>query len=140
VIEYYERRGLHWPTVEEALQFVHTELGEAYEILLARNPNWVRNNPTEKPGFSARVLGEELGDAIMMLVVAGLAADVDPVSALLDKIDRKLADFRQKRTPTISDLWPPRSPARQSAMTRPPSNLVAPAPRRTRGETGTLHP
>ena len=94
VTEYYELRGLHWPTVEEALQFVHTELGEAYEILLARNPNWVRNNPDDKPGFSAEALGEELGDTIMMLVVAGLAAGVDPVSALLDKIDRKLAGLR----------------------------------------------
>jgi hypothetical protein len=94
VTEYYELRGLHWPTVEEALQFVHTELGEAYEILLARNPNWVRNNPDGKPGFSSEALGEELGDAVMMLVVAGLAVGVDPVSALLDKIDRKLAGLR----------------------------------------------
>lgn len=87
--EYYEIRGLKVPTVEEALMFVHTELAEVYELLIARSGGWTRNNPQNKPVFTKEGLGEELGDAIMMLMVAGWVEGVDPVKALLEKLYRK---------------------------------------------------
>jgi len=86
---YYRCRGLKWPTTEQALMFAQTELGEVYELLLARESGWVRNNPDDKPEYSDQALAEELGDTVMMLIVAGLAAGVDPIEALLDKMEEK---------------------------------------------------
>lgn len=91
---YYAKRGLKWPNVDQAMQFVETEMGEVYEILLARQPGWVRNNPGNKPPFSKGELAEELGDAIMMLIVAGIAEGVDPIDAMERKIYRKLQEIK----------------------------------------------
>lgn len=87
---YYAKRGLTFPSFDNSLKFFQTELAEVYELDLARIGGWVRNHPENKPTFSKERLAEELGDAIMMLVVAGIAEGVDPVQALLDKMEKKL--------------------------------------------------
>ncbi|MCK5642568.1 MAG: hypothetical protein KAJ19_17300 [Gammaproteobacteria bacterium] len=89
---YYKVRGLKWPTIEQAMMWVETELGETYELLLSRDGDWVRNHPWNKTMFSSGALAEELGDAIMMLIVAGIVEGVDPLAALREKIERKIRD------------------------------------------------
>jgi len=90
IIEYYRKRGLKWPDFNDAMKFAITELGEVYEIDLARTGGWVRNNPGSKPGFDKEDLGRELGDVIMMLMVAGIVEGVNPLAALINKINTKL--------------------------------------------------
>ena len=88
----YAAKGYKWPTAEEALGFLATELGEAFEHLLA-GKGFVRNHPESKPqageweGFS-----EELGDIIMMAMVAGMVTGHNPLKSLLNKINRKVAN------------------------------------------------
>ena len=74
------------------MKFVATEIGEIYELDLARSGNWVRNNPQNKPQFDKNELAKEISDAIMMLIVAGLAEGVNPLQALEDKLQSKLAE------------------------------------------------
>lgn len=90
ITEYYTERNLKFPNFRDALAFVQTELGEVYELDLARVGGWKRNNPQNKPTFSKEELGRELGDAIMMLIVAGLAEGVDPLLSLENKIKSKM--------------------------------------------------
>lgn len=91
---YYSKRNLKWPSVDEAMQWMETEVGEVYEILLARDGGWVRNNPSGKPAYSKEALAEELGDAVMMLIVAGIVEGVDVVDALEHKIYSKLQELK----------------------------------------------
>jgi NTP pyrophosphatase (non-canonical NTP hydrolase) len=93
---YYTKRGLAWPNFEDAMKFVATEIGEVYEVDLSRNPTWVRNNPQDKPTFSKEQLASELGDVIMMVMVAGIVEGVDPLDALVKKINRKLAGLNNQ--------------------------------------------
>jgi len=90
IIQYYKKRGLKWPDFDNAMKFVLTEIGEAYEIDLSRVGGWIRNNPDAKPEFDKNALGSELGDAIMMLMVAGIVEGVNPLAALVNKINKKL--------------------------------------------------
>ena len=99
ISKYYETRQLKYPNIWEALAFTQTELGEVYEILLAQKGGWIRNNPQNKPDFSKEELAKELGDSIMMLVVAGMAEGVDPIQALTDKINSKLSKINQPPLP-----------------------------------------
>lgn len=87
---YYAKRGLKWPDFDSAMKFVLTELGEVYELDLAREGGWVRNNLQSKPSFSKEELSKELGDAIMMLMVAGIVEGVDPIDSLVDKLRSKI--------------------------------------------------
>lgn len=90
ILQYYRKRGLKWPDFDNAMKFALTEIGEVYEIDLAREGGWVRNNPDAKPAFDKDALGRELGDVIMMLMVAGIAEGVNPLAALVNKINKKL--------------------------------------------------
>ena len=95
--EYYQVRELKWPeSAEEALMWAVTELGEVYELLLARHGGWVRNNPSGHPSFEAQRLAEELGDVIMMMLVAGIVEGVDPLSALWQKLDGKIQEIHNE--------------------------------------------
>lgn len=87
---YYYKRNLKTPTSQEAILWAITELGEASDLLLMKTTDWVRNNEHER--YSVERFEEELGDAIMMLVVAGWVARGDPIKALVEKIERKLYD------------------------------------------------
>ena len=90
ILEYYKSRKLTMPDFDNAMKFVMTEVAEVFELDLARTGGWVRNNPQNKSTYSKNDMAEELGDAIMMLVVAGIAEGVNPLQALSDKMDRKL--------------------------------------------------
>ena len=91
--DYYKKRGLKWPKNSwQALGWLHSEIGEVYELLQAREGGWVRNNPDEHDEFARERLAEELGDCVMMLYVAGIVEGVDIEQGLLDKMERKLAE------------------------------------------------
>jgi NTP pyrophosphatase (non-canonical NTP hydrolase) len=87
---YYVIRDLKKSNVWQNLAWATTEMGEAYELLLAREGGWKRNNPDTHPEWDKKKFGEELGDAIMMLIVAGQVEGVDALDALVDKLTRKL--------------------------------------------------
>ena len=88
--DYYDIRGLKWPTFDDAMKFAHTEIAEVYELDLARTGGYVRNHPENKPIYSPEKLSEELGDAILMLIVAGIVEGVNPLQSLLTKIGGKV--------------------------------------------------
>lgn len=91
IIDYFDKRGLVYPDNSwQALGFATTEMGEVYELLLDRDKNWIRNNPEDKPKFNKEDLSEELGDVIMMIMLAGYVEGVNPIQSLKDKIQRKL--------------------------------------------------
>ncbi len=92
IICYYKARGLKWPAnYWEAMGWFDTERGEATELYLVKDEDgWVRNNPSEQPKFSTEKFGEEIGDMIMLAVVAGIVEGVDPISLLRNKMKSKL--------------------------------------------------
>jgi NTP pyrophosphatase (non-canonical NTP hydrolase) len=94
VDEYYVKRGLKWPTSQQAVLWAITELGEVCELLLSREGGWVRNNPDDKEGFSSARVAEELGDVIMMCVVAGMVLGENPLGHLESKMRRKLDEVK----------------------------------------------
>jgi hypothetical protein len=92
--DYYETRKLVWPNFDDAMKFVITEIGEAYEVDLV-GKDYIRNNPENKPKpeteeFRKKMLGRELGDAMMMLQVAGMAEGCNPIQELLKKLGIKV--------------------------------------------------
>lgn len=78
-----------WPDINDALQFVDTELAEVKELLLARKP-YRRNHPENKEAFSEERLAEELGDALYMIIVTGIVSGTNPIDAMFDKMIRHL--------------------------------------------------
>jgi len=84
--EYYTIRNYVWPTVDEALKWHEAEMGEVYELLLAQVGGWVRNHPEDHPPYSDEAFEEEIGDAIFMLLVAGIKAGLDPLGNMLNKM------------------------------------------------------
>lgn len=98
IVEYFNKRKLVYPdTSWQALGFATTEMGEVYELLLDRDKNWIRNNPDDKPKFNKENLAEELGDVIMMIMLAGWVEGVNPIQALKDKINRKLEKINAEK-------------------------------------------
>jgi len=97
VHDYYRKRRLKWPTVEQSLLWLQSELGEASELFLGKEGGWVRNNPEDKSAYTPQLFGEELGDVIFMAIVAGLLSGLDPLTAMLDKMERKIRDAREER-------------------------------------------
>lgn len=93
VNEYYNYRKLKFPDFSSAMKFVMTELAEVYELDLAREGGWIRNHPENKPEFSKEALSEELGDAIFMLIVAGMAEGVDPIESMKTKMKTKMENY-----------------------------------------------
>lgn len=88
VVEYFRYRKLTIPSVESAFEFLVTEVGEVVEEKLQFEGGWVRNNkdkeqPLTRDEYLNR-LGKELSDVIMMAIVMGLVAGVDPVRSLMD--------------------------------------------------------
>lgn len=98
VLDYFNKRGLKFPNFDDAMKFTLTEIAEVYELDLARTGGWIRNNPYNKPAYNKEEMAEELGDAIMMLIVAGIAEGVDPIEALNRKIERKLKKVASQPT------------------------------------------
>ena len=96
LFHYYEKRGLRWPTLDEALQWAHTESGEVTELLLARTSGWVRNNPEKHEDFSETKLMEEIADQVFMLLVAGMVSGYNVLDVMMNKMQRKLAETEEK--------------------------------------------
>lgn len=96
IVKYYDKRGLKWPDFDDAMKFVATEIGEVYEVDLSRVRDWVRNNPQDKPNFSKERLASELGDVIMMVMVAGIVEGIDPLQALISKMCRKIGECKDE--------------------------------------------
>ena len=91
ILFYFKERGYVMPNVWEALAFADTEKAEALEVLLAGNgKKWVRNNPEDKPDWDRDAFADELGDMLMMITIAGLTEGLFPVTAMLEKMKRKL--------------------------------------------------
>ncbi len=88
--EYFSVRRLQWPSTEQAILWTITELGEACELLLALKGGWVRNDPGSKERYSRERFEEELADAIMMLMVAGMSHNSNPLAALRRKMQKWL--------------------------------------------------
>lgn len=86
--DYYGRRNLVWPDGAQAALWTLTELAEAVELELGRQAKWVRNHPESKERFSRARLAEELGDVLMMTLVWGMTAGIDPLAALTSKLRR----------------------------------------------------
>lgn len=86
--DYYQTRGLKMPTFDDAIKFLYTELAEVHELDLA-DRGYVRNNPQNKPKYSDEQMASELGDALQMIIVAGMTKGLDPMTALIDKLSGK---------------------------------------------------
>lgn len=100
---YYDKRGLKWPSFSDAMKFVHTEIAEVYELDLDRVGGFIRNHPENKPKFNKEDLSEELGDAIFMLLVAGIVENVNPLESMIRKMETKLRKLGFEVPPTDSD-------------------------------------
>lgn len=84
---YFTTRKLKYPKdADEALQWTITELGEVTELLLDRKGGWTRNNPQDHPPFSKAELSKELGDVLLMVLVAGYVEGVNPLASMLHRI------------------------------------------------------
>lgn len=92
---YFKQRELRWPTLEQALQWAHTESGEVTEQLLAREPGWVRNNPDDHSEYSNDKLLEEIADQVFMLLIAGMVEGHDILSVMQNKMKRKLEEYEE---------------------------------------------
>lgn len=87
---YYKVRGLTMPDTKEALDFAITEWAEARELLFAEDDKWVRNH--EQEPYSDKRFAEELGDILLLLIVAGMTRGVDPLQAMVNKLDHKMTE------------------------------------------------
>lgn len=94
--QYYRMRGLKFPDFNQALKFALTELAEALELELSLHGGWVRNNPSGKEHYTDKRMEEELGDVLMMVIVAGMALGLDPITGMISKMERKLSENRPK--------------------------------------------
>ena len=84
---YFDRTDKVWPEAPAALLFAVQEIGEASDYLMPLLGDFVRNNPENHPEqFDTDGYGEELGDVILMALVAGYVSGVDPLAAMLKKI------------------------------------------------------
>ena len=81
---YYEYRGLTNPDANQAYLFLVSEIGELADALVANQAKWVRNNPERERDIEA-----EIGDVLMMLTVFSMEMGIDPVEAMLKKMERK---------------------------------------------------
>ena len=84
VKQYYEFRGLARPDAHQAFLFLTSEIGELADAFVADQGDWIRNNPDKD-----RSVSDEIGDVLMMLTVFSEALGIDPVQAMLEKMEKK---------------------------------------------------
>jgi NTP pyrophosphatase (non-canonical NTP hydrolase) len=84
VRQYYQFRGLTRPDANQAFLFLVSEIGELSDAFVEGQAQWVRNNPDR-----ARDVSDEIGDVLMMLTVFAATQGIDPVEALLRKMEKK---------------------------------------------------
>lgn len=87
VAQFRQKKWEYFPSIEDLLIWIGIELSEASELNLARKP-YRRNHPKES--YSPERFAEELGDVIFAALVAGLSENVDPLQAMLDKMEKQL--------------------------------------------------
>lgn len=91
---WFQIRGMKIPTVEQAVFWTDTELAEVKELLLAKDGDWVRNNPDKHPPYTGIGLSMELGDAIVMIMMVAKVAGVpNPIETATNKMRRKVEDL-----------------------------------------------
>jgi NTP pyrophosphatase (non-canonical NTP hydrolase) len=84
VKQYYEFRGLTAPDTNQAFLFLVSEMGELSDALVADQAEWVRNNPNRERDVEA-----EIGDVLMMLTVFAASQGINPIDAMLKKMESK---------------------------------------------------
>jgi NTP pyrophosphatase (non-canonical NTP hydrolase) len=84
VRQYYQFRGLTEPDANQAFLFLVSEVGELSDAFVEKQARWVRNNPDRERDINA-----EIGDVLMMLTVFAASQGVDPLEAMLAKMERK---------------------------------------------------
>jgi len=84
VQEYYRFRSLTRPDASQAFLFLVSEIGELSDAFVEGQAEWVRNNPDRH-----RDVSDEIGDILMMLTVFADTQGIDPVEAMLKKMQRK---------------------------------------------------
>lgn len=96
ITQYYEKRGLKWPDFNDAMKFVITEIAEVFEEEMA-GKGYIRNNPEQKPTQTSLVrLEEELADVMMMVQVAGMYYNLDPLRCLVERLLTRIANLGSK--------------------------------------------
>lgn len=92
--DYYHFRGLVWPDTLEALLFLGSEYGEVCDTAVAKQADWIRNNPTTK---QHEALSSELGDVIMMAMVAAISEnDSNALLAMVNKCLMKCKELERE--------------------------------------------
>jgi NTP pyrophosphatase (non-canonical NTP hydrolase) len=81
---YYQYRGMTHPDANQAYLFLVSEIGELADALVANQADWIRNNPDRE-----REIDAEIGDVLMMLTVFSMEMGIDPLEAMLKKMERK---------------------------------------------------
>lgn len=91
---YYEVRGLRRPGLYQAILWLSSEVGEVCELINRADGPWTRNNKEKEKRLSDEeylaMLGDELGDVIMMACAAGISMGLDPIDCLLKKMAEKM--------------------------------------------------
>ncbi len=85
VRRYYEFRGLKVPSTEEAFLFLASEMGELADEIVSSRGGWVRNNE----GHTGEKVADEIGDTLMMLTILADSLGIDPVHAMITKMQKK---------------------------------------------------
>ena len=117
--EKYEARGLKWPAAPEiALEWMHTEMGEVYEQLLARDGGWVRNNPDAHPPFTLQALAKEYTDVVMMIAVAACLDDIDVFWELEQRLKEDITSAQMVRSTAGSFITPPKNPVLKDTVSQ----------------------
>lgn len=90
---FYDETDREWPeSTMDSLAFAQTEVSEAMEVVLARNPLYVRNHPEDKPEGTEWELALECGQAIMMLMVTCLMEGMNPLYSMLAYLADKIGE------------------------------------------------
>ena len=92
---HFDGRKRVWPTTEDGLLWMVTEIAETFELVSARK-SYIRNNPENKEQFTKERFAEELGDVIYMAIVTGLVEGVNPIEAMFNKMKNQINEELEK--------------------------------------------
>ena len=84
--EYFEHRKMRKPNSKDAALFLASEVGEFIDALMRDENGWVRNNQKDCD------VAFELADCLFMVLVCARALGIDPVTVLLQKMQKKMVD------------------------------------------------
>lgn len=81
--EYFVERGLCKPNAKDAAIFLSCECAELLDCIMRKEPQWMRNNAKEID------MRGEVADVLFMLLVTAKTLGIDPVEAMLEKMQQK---------------------------------------------------